>query len=365
LLTILLQLPVMEQRATIFVEVMVVIAIIGVLAFLIGLLVRAPQRGKAVAGAGAETETSPRWYEFTLALILLAAIAAFLIWLISSGSQWVWGETIEDWRSDTRATVFAGVMVGLAVIGLVASLAYALARSPSATATPRRSGHAAADGAAAAPAVLARSGSPLGVLGLLAIVIAVLLLCWIGLPAAAQYGLLASLIYPASLGVALVLLFDKATRTWDAKSGAVLLREWLLCDVLVFLLILAFLNLRGVAKPESYAGSFWDLLNIVLFFIGLWVLDRSAARGRFLVGYGYLVVAPLLLIIWQSAQGAPAPASWWASIWPFVILSGVFFVLEAVTLVASNEERQTIPAIKDALVVVLYGILLIVAVKSA
>jgi hypothetical protein len=355
----------MEQRATTFVEVMVVIAIIGILAFLIGLLVRAPLGSKAAAGAGTDLESSPRWYEFTLALILLAAIAAFLIWLISSSTQWVWGETIEDWRSDTRATVFAGVMVGLAVIGLVASLAYALTRSPSATATPRRSTHAAPSDVASSAAAPARSGSPLGVLGLLAVVIAVVLLCWIGLPAAAQYGLLANLIYPASLGVALVLLFDKATRTWGSKRGAVLLREWLLCDLLVFLLILAFLNLHNVAKPDGYAGSFWDLLNIVVFFIGLWTLDRSAARGRFLGGYGYLVVLPLLLLIWQSVQGVPAPASWWASAWPFLILAGVFFVLEAITLVASSEEQQTLPAIKDASFVVLYGVLLIVAAKSA
>jgi hypothetical protein len=42
----------------------------------------------------------------------------------------------------------------------------------------------------------------------------------------------------------------------------------------------------------------------------------------------------------------------------------VFFVLEAVTLVSSTGERQTLPAIKDALFVVIYAILLIVAVKS-
>ena len=119
----------MEQRATIFVEAMVVVAIIGVLAFLIGLLVRAPQRQQAAANGSDQPEQSPRWYEFTLALILLAAIAAFAIWLISSGTHWVWGETIEDWRSDNRAIIFAAVMVALAVIGLVVSLVYALVQS--------------------------------------------------------------------------------------------------------------------------------------------------------------------------------------------------------------------------------------------
>jgi hypothetical protein len=137
-----------------------------------------------------------------------------------------------------------------------------------------------------------------------------------------------------------------------------------LCDLLVFLLVLAFLNERSVAKPEAYAGSFWDLLNLVLFFIAFWVIDRTAARGRFLIGYGYLVVLPLLLWIWQSVLGVAAPASWWASPWPALILAGVFFILEAVTLVASSGERQGLPAAKDALFVVLYAVLLIVAVKS-
>ena len=108
---------------------MVVVAIIGVLAFLIAWLVRSAQaaaNGGRRRGAPAQ---SPRWYEFTLALLLLAAIAAFAIWLISSGRQWAWGETFEDWRSDTRAIIFAAVMVALGVIGLVVSFAYTLAQS--------------------------------------------------------------------------------------------------------------------------------------------------------------------------------------------------------------------------------------------
>jgi hypothetical protein len=202
------------------------------------------------------------------------------------------------------------------------------------------------------------------VLGLLILVLAVLLLCWIGLSPASQYGLVVQLIYPASLGVALVLLFDKATRTWSTKGGAETAREWLLCDLVIFLLVLAFLNLRGVAKPEAYTSSFWDILNVVLFFAAFWLIDRSSSRSRFLVGYGYLIVLPLLLLIWDSIQGVAAAASWWASMWPFLILACVFFVLEAVTLVSSTGERQTLPAIKDALFVVIYAILLIVAVKS-
>jgi len=359
----------LEQRATIFVEAMIVIAVIGILAFLIGLVARIPQRQQAAASGAGEAEQSPRWYEFALALILLAAIAAFAIWLISSGTHWVWGETIEDWRSDDRTIIFAAVMVTLAVVGLVVSLVYGLVQSlqgaASQGAPPRRATEAATaqavptSEAAAPPAPL-----PLRVLGLLALVVATLLLCWIALAPVAQYGLITQLIYPASLGVTLVLLFDKATRTWSVKPGAESIREWLLCDLLTFVLILAFLNLRGVPKPEAYAGTFWDLLNVVLFFIAFWVIDRTAIRGRFLIGFGYLVVLPLLLLIWQATLGVVGATSWWASVWPFLILAGIFFILEAVTLIASTGERQTLPAVKDALFAVLYAVLLIVAAKS-
>jgi hypothetical protein len=358
----------LEQRATIFVEAMIVFVIIGVLAFLIGLIARAPQRQGAVASGAGAPEQSPRWYEFTLALILLAAIAAFAIWIISSASHWVWGETIADWRSDDRATVFAAVMVALAVIGLVVSLIYALVQSSQQEAPARRGG-AATTGAgaeAAAPATAAAlpSPSPLRILGLLLPVVAILLLCWIALAPATQYALMSQLIYPASLGVVLVLLFDKATRTWSLKPGAESVREWLLCDLLMFVLVLAFLNLRTAPKPEAYTGSFWDLLNIVLFFIAFWAIDRTALRGRFVLGYGYLVVLPLLWLIWQSVLGVAGAASWWASGWPFVVLAGVFLILEVVTLVASSGERQTLPAVKDAVFVVAYAVLLIVAAKS-
>jgi hypothetical protein len=162
-----------------------------------------------------------------------------------------------------------------------------------------------------------------------------------------------------------VLLFDKATRTWGIKGGAESLREWIIGDLLVFLFVVAFLNLRSVAKPETYSATVWDLLNVVLFFIAFWVVDRTAGRGRFLLTYGYLVVLPLLLFVWQSVEGVAGAASWWASMWPFLILAAAFFVLEIVTLVASTGERQTLPAIKDAIFVVAYAVLLIVATKSA
>jgi len=353
----------LDHRSTIFVEAMIVIAVIGVLAFLIGLLARAPQRQQAGA-KGTGQPPQPRWYEFTLAVILLAAIAAFAIWIISTGKQWVWGESIENWRSDPRAIVFAAVMVALGVIGLAVSLAYAAVQSAQSPA-PRRPMEISEAAAAPTGAAVTSTPSPLRLLGLFVLALAILLLCWIALPSAAQYRLIVQLIFPASLGVALVLVFDKATRAWGTKRGAETLREWLFCDLLIFLLVLAFLNLHHVAKPEAYAGSFWDILNLVLLFAAFWMVDRSASRGRFLFGYGYLIVVPLLLLIWDAVQGVAAAASWWASVWPFLILAVVFFVLEAVTLISSGGERQTLPAVKDGLFVILYAVLLIVAVKSA
>ena len=198
---------------------MIVFAIIGVLAFLIGLIVRAPQRRQAAAGGGVQPEQSPRWYEFTLALILLAAIAAFAIWLISSSTHWVWGETIEDWRTDTRTIIFAAVMVGARgdrARGVPCLCPGPIVARPDvAPAVGGSRGGCSASGAAAPPAP-----SPARILGLLGLAVAVLLLCWIGLTPAGQYGLLAQLIYPASFAVVLVLLFDKATRTWSVKGAA-------------------------------------------------------------------------------------------------------------------------------------------------
>jgi len=352
----------LEERATDFVEAMAVIAVIGVLAFLIGWLVRMPQGQHAPAGGAAAVGQSPRWYEFALALLLLAAIAAFLIWLISSGQQWVWGETFFDWRSDPRAIAFAAIMIGIGVVGLAVSLAYTVVQS-SQTPVPLRAKDAALAESGAVPTA-APAASPLRILGLIALVVAIVLLCWIALPRADQFGLLTQLIYPASVGLALVLVFDKATRTWGAKRGAETFREWLFCDLFAFLLVLAFLNLRSVGKPDTYAASFWDILNLVLWFAAFWSVDRGVARGRFLAAYGYLVIAPLLLMIWQAVMGTAAPASWWGTIWPFFILSAVFFGLEAITLVASSGERQTLPAVKDTLFLLLYAILLIVAVRS-
>ena len=353
----------MEHRATIFLEAMLVLSVIGVLVFLLGLLVRAPQGQQILASRARQSPEAPRWYEFTLALILLAAIAGFVIWIISSGRQWVWGEAIGDWRGDTRAITFAAIMVGLGCIGLAASLAYTLFQSTQSQA-PKRLPEAIAE-TAVVDETAVPAPSRLGFLGPLVLAPAILVTCWIALSQAEQYELLFQLIYPGAFGVTLVLLLDKAARIWGTKRGSETVREWLFCDLLAFLLVLAFLNLRSGAKPETYGGTFWDLLNVVLFFAVFWAIDRTSARSRFLVGYGYLIVLPLLLLIWQTSQGvAVGSVSWWASMWPFLILAAAFFILEVITLVASTGERQILPALKDALFVVLYAVLLIVAASA-
>ena len=351
----------MESRAALFVEVMAAIAIIGVLAFLVGLVARSVRARQAVGAGVGQAGQSPQWYESILAVLLLVAVGALLLWLIANGRQWVWGEAIADWQADTRAIVFTAVMIGLGAVGLVASVAYSIVE------TAHRAPHPAIEARAPPTTASATAAVPTGagtrVLALLALATALLLLCWIGLDRADQHALVAQLVYPASLGVALVLLFDKAARGWSGKARAELLREWLFCDTLVFLLCLGFLNLRSLEKPDAYAGSFWDVLAIVLFFATFWLLDRMTTRLRFLVAYGYLVILPLLFLIWRTAAGAAAPAGvgWWGSMWPFFTLAVVFFVIEVIALLGGSPERQTVPAVKDALFVLIYAILLIAA----
>jgi hypothetical protein len=346
-----------DSRSVEFLGVMIAIAVIGVLSFLAGLMV---VHARQTTG-GRSKPDAPHWYGFLPALALVVAAAAIVVWRIASGGQWAWGESIRNWQSDPRTTTFTLTMVALAAIGLVGSLLYRIVeatvrpRSRPAIETP------ALEGAAA------RTPSGIGLVGQVLLAVAFLLMCWIALPRADQFALMLQLIYPASFGVALVLLFDKASRTWNTKSAVELVREWLWCDTLVFLLFLGFLNLRGIDKPDTYAVAFWDLVNLALFFGVFWLLDRKTGRLRFLAGYGYLVLLPLLLLIWRTIQGVATPAdlSWWASVWPFLVLGVVFFLLELISLFASRQaEQPVLAALKDGLFVLLYAILLIVAART-
>ncbi|HXW29741.1 MAG TPA: hypothetical protein VEK55_10280 [Xanthobacteraceae bacterium] len=347
----------MDSRSIEFLDVMIAIAVIGVLSFVAGLIVI---YARQAAGLRVEPN-APQWYGFVPALVLVVAAAALLVWLIARGGQWAWGESLPNWQSDPRTTAFTLVMIALALVGLVGSLVYTILEA-SARPRPRST----IEASAVAPGTSkGRTPSRIGPLGPLLLAVAFLLMCWVALPRAEQFALMQQLIYPGSFGVALVLVFDKASRTWGVKSTVDVAREWLFCDTLVFLIFLGFLNLRGVEKPDAYAAAFWDLLNLALFFAVFWLVDRNTSRLRFLAGYAYFILAPLLLLIWRTIQGIPAELSWWGSVWPFFILGAVFFILEIITLPASApSERRVLPAAKDGLFVLLYAILLIVAVRT-
>src|SRR5262249_46022626 len=102
---------------------MAAIAVIGVMAFLVGLaarIIRSPESPAAIAGSDVR---SPYRYEFIFALPLLLVAVGLLLWIIATGRQWIWGETVIDWQTDTRTILFAAVMVGLVAVGLIAWIA--------------------------------------------------------------------------------------------------------------------------------------------------------------------------------------------------------------------------------------------------
>ncbi len=348
----------MDSRSADFLEVMVAIAVVAVAAFVI-LLISGYAR-RSPASGGAAVAESPRWIEMILAAVLLVVIGAVMVW------QFFPSELLQDaptdWRGESRSLVFFVVMVVVAVGALVVFLIYQLSRLSPQPATARQ----VATQTAAEPTVETPSATRL--LGLLILALAFLLLNWVYVPRPEQYTLMQAVVYPASFAVALVLLFDKATRAWSVKGMAETMREWLFCDALVILLMLGYLNLLGVDSGENYASLFWDLLHIALFFFTFWMLDRKVSRYRFLIAHAYLILLPILLLIWQLMQGVAQVEgiSWWSTIWPFFSLAIIFFVLEVIALVATRDvEKQVVPVIKDAVFLVLYGVLLVIAIPEA
>ena len=268
-----------------------------------------------------------------------------------------------DWRGETRSGVFLGVMLAAAALALVFLVAFLVARL-----SQRIDSGAAAD--AGAGVASATVGSPAGIrlLGLLLLALGVLVLGWSYLDPAGRAALVLRVLYPASIAVALVLLFDKATRSWTPKGRAEGFREWLLCDLVVIALILGFLNLEYFESRDTYRGFFWDLVHIVAFFFVFWLLDRTQSRGRFLVAVGYLALLPLLLLLWRWVHEVEAPAelSWWSTVWPTFFLGLAFFVLEIISLIALRGGRShLVPAIKDAVFAGLFAVFLFAAIPAA
>ena len=196
--------------------------------------------------------------------------------------------------------------------------------------------------------------------GLLLLAIGILLLGWVYLGPAARADLMVQVLYPAAIAVGIVLLFDKATRSWTPKTRTEGFREWLLCDVILITLVLGFLNLKQLEARDAYGGFFWDMVHVAAFFLVFWCLDRTSMRGRFLVGLGYLTLLPLLLVAVASGcrrSKRRRIVGWWSTIWPVFILALVFFVLEIISLLALRDSRgHPVAAVKDALFVILYAV---------
>lgn len=358
-----------DSRSAVFVEIMAGIAVVGVLAFLISLIARRARAPREDGAGGRAAPYVPQWYEFALALALIVAIGAVLVWQFYPEAGQQLAES--DWRAESGATFFFVIMVIAAALALLAFLIFLFTRLPrGAGEIERTQADVPVDGPAEAQF---ETPSAVRLLGLLILAIAFLLLNWIYLPPGQQYAVMLYLIYPASFAVALVLLFDKASRTWSMKNSGETMREWLLCDGIVFLLVLGFLNLLQSGAGDKYAAMVWDLINIVLFFFVFWMLDRKLTRLRFLLAHAYLIALPVLLLIWRSAQvvaeaeaeAEPAIVSWWSTIWPFFFLAVVFFVLEIIVLIATKpSDKPVIPVIKDAIYMLAYGVFLIVAIPG-
>jgi hypothetical protein len=342
---------------------MAAIAIVGVLAFLIFLVGRAVARSRGTFPGS----LTGRWYQYLLAALLLLVVIILGVWQFSTDG--LLGQAA-DWRADGRAIAFFVIMLLAAGLGLLGFVIYLIVHAgrQAAAVPPSDASMEPAATAGATEAVSQPAAAGVRLLGLLALLVAFLLLNWIYLPKADQYFVIQYLIYPAALAVALVLLFDKAARGWNVKSPAENFREWLLCDATTFLLILGFINLRHDGGGEAYAGMFWDLLHVALFFLIFWILDRTVTRLRFLAAHIYLIALPILLLIWRAVQGVTMAAelTWWGSIWPFFFLAIIAFVLEIIVLLLqAGENKQGLGAVKDALFVAIYGVLLIIAVPEA
>ncbi len=341
---------------------MIAIAALAILAF-IAFFINARVRGAKSASHQDSPVQSGFWHEFIIATVVIIIVAAALIWQFMPDSL--------DWRIDNRNLIFLIVMVAAGAVALIVFvIAVLTGLKPGAREQATKLANLSkASSEETSPHVAQAKPVSAGIrlLGVLGLIIAFLVLSWTALDRESQYELLSTILYPAMLAIAMVLLMDKATRAWAAKSGLENYREWLFCDAIVFLLLLAFLNLKTISEPENYQTLFWDVLQVTLFILVFWLIDRTSSTLRFLIAYLYLAALPILLLIWRTLQDMPMPGadSWWESIWPFFFVTIIFFVLELITVVASREtSRQGLSATKDTLFVLIYGILLLIAIPA-
>ena len=312
------------------------------------------------SGSGAKTEgTSPRWHEILLAVVLLAVL---VILAITAGFQLGGdGAVPGDWRMGTRANLFLAVMLAVAALSLLFLLVFLAVRLSTGSVPSSRGSED------VVPPETARDPAGSRLVGLLLLVVGVLLVGWIYLSPGARADLLMQVLYPAAIAVLIVLLFDKATRSWTPKLPVEGFREWLLCDLLAITLVLGYLNLRQMQDHAAYGGFFWDMVHIAAVFLVFWCVDRTSVRIRFLLGFGYLTVAPLLLVLWRWVQELEPPPEpdWWSTVWPVFFLALAFFVLEIIALLALRGGRgHAVPAVKDLVFVILFAVFLIAAVPE-
>ena len=323
-------------------------------------LAQGGRRGPAGAGRPAAEHRGTRWYEVLLAAVLVALLVAAVV-----AAAW-WSRGAGDWRGETAGDVFLVAMLAVAAAAAIAFLVYLVVRG-SRRSAQRRSRER--EGEREGEAIESPAGVRL--LGLALLAILLLVVAWVHAPPELAFALIASLLYPAAFALALVLLFDKASRAWAVKGAGVSIREWLHCDAITILLVLGYLNLVSNADPAAYASLFWDALHIALFVFVFWLVDRKFTSYRWLVALAYFTLLPVLLWIWRLSVGVAVPEdlSWWSTPWPFIVLGLVACAVEIIVLVATGrgeDERNDGTAghlVKDALFFVLYGGLLIAAAR--
>ena len=346
----------MVAQSIAFIFVMGGVAVIAVLAFIAYLLMRQPNSRAPATDDVAREGKRLLWMEYLLAIVVLLVVVVGGITLVIQTYPEA-GAVQSGWRADSRSHVFLTIMGVSVVVALLAFVIGVFVRWPKKPRIDSVSKRGIDD-----PASATETSAGAGILGLLCLFVALLLLNWVAVELADQYRLILHLLYPATLGVALVLLFDKATRDWSIKQPGEALREWVFCDLMVFFLFLAFLNVVRHGDGDTYNALFWDVVNIVAFFLVFWVLDRKVTRYRFLVGYVYFTLVPLLLLIWRTVQGHEvlAESSWWESVWPFFLVGLIFALIEVMVLIGTRSSgRQGAGGVRDVLFVVIYGILLL------
>jgi len=379
-----------DSRSVAFLEVMASIGVVGLIAFLIFLVSRQAVR---VPAQGEVARYQPHWLELLLAAAAVIIVAIALLWQFPpwesgpAASASTAAATDEAaTANDSRGSTFFAVMLVIGIGGLVVFLITTLVRISrdrkiaaanvpvqpfvQGAATANQSGLTATSEAPAAanPVASHETPSTVRLLGLLGFGIAYLILNWSVVPAEKQFAMMLQLIYPAALVVALVMMFDKASRAWHIKQPGETVREWLFCNAIMVLFIIGYLNIQSVAEPAGYRAMFWDFLHVLGFLLVIWVIDRKVTRMRFLVAHAYLLLLPILLLIWQTIQAVPVveDISWWKTLWPFFFLALIFFVLEIIVLIANRENtNQGAGTAKDVIFLILMVIVLIAARPAA